>query len=102
MSFQNIPVDRFKELMNDENTVILDVRTPEEEVEGMVPGSVLINVMDPSFPTKVEELDKSKAYLVYCRSGGRSATACKHMANTGFDKLYNLEGGIKAWNSAND
>ncbi|TRX55941.1 rhodanese-like domain-containing protein [Fulvivirga sp. M361] len=102
MSFQNIPVQKFKELMDDENTVVLDVRTPEEEVEGMVPGAVVINIMDASFPTKVDELDKDKTYLVYCRSGGRSATACKHMSSTGFDKLYNLEGGIKAWNKVSE
>ncbi|MCG8391113.1 MAG: rhodanese-like domain-containing protein [Cytophagales bacterium] len=99
MNYQNIPVEKFKELMEDENTVVLDVRTPGEEAEGTIPGAVLINFMDPSFKDEVETLDPSKTYLVHCRSGGRSASACDFMASKGFSNLYNLEGGIQAWNS---
>jgi rhodanese-related sulfurtransferase len=47
---------------------------------------------------KVSELDKTKEFLVYCRSGGRSGMACGLMAKNGFDKLNNLKGGIMAWN----
>ncbi|MEM1408997.1 MAG: rhodanese-like domain-containing protein [Bacteroidota bacterium] len=100
MSFKDINVAEFKELMSNEDTVILDVRTPEEEVEGVIPDARLINVMDPSFPEHIEQLDKDKSYLVFCRSGGRSVTACKFMSSKGFNSLYNLLGGIQAWNSA--
>ncbi|HCQ29697.1 MAG TPA: rhodanese-like domain-containing protein, partial [Flavobacteriales bacterium] len=37
------------------------------------------------------------SYYVYCRSGGRSASACGAMASIGFPKLYNLAGGIMSW-----
>ena len=100
MSYQNIPVEKFKELMEDKNAVVLDVRTPGEESEGTIPGATLINIMDPSFKEKIEALDPSKTYLVHCRSGGRSASACDFMASKGFSSLYNLQGGIQAWNEA--
>ena len=100
MSYENISPSKFKEFMKDANSVMLDVRTPEEEVEGTIPGSVLININDPSFPSEIEKLDKSKTYLVYCRSGNRSGKACGYMGSKGFDSLYNLDGGIRAWNEA--
>ena len=96
--FKDIDAAEFAELMKDKNTVILDVRSPQELGEGAVPGHQMISLFDPSFQAKVAELDKSKTYLVYCRSGNRSKTSCSMMANLGFDHLYNLKGGIHAWN----
>jgi rhodanese-related sulfurtransferase len=77
--------------------VLLDVRTPEEWVEGIIPEAVTINIMAPDFPAQVAKLDKSKHYFVYCRSGARSANACSFMARQGFTTLHNLEGGIMKW-----
>lgn len=82
------------------NTVILDVRTETEKVEGDIPGSILIDAMDADFYTSIDELDKSKTFLVFCRSGNRSSQACLAMNDEGFESLFNLEGGIKAWNAA--
>jgi sulfur-carrier protein adenylyltransferase/sulfurtransferase len=45
----------------------------------------------------VDELPKDRDVLVYCKAGGRSAVACHMLAAAGFDRLYNLEGGIGAW-----
>ena len=82
----------------DQNSVILDVRTPEEYDERHIPNSKLINVQEPqSFVDEVEKLDKSKSYYLYCRSGGRSATACNIMEQMGFTDVANLEGGITEW-----
>ena len=97
---QNLEVNDFKNgFKTDENSVIIDVRTPEEEAEGLIPNSINLNIMDQNFPTKVLDLDKSKTYYVYCRSGARSANACQFMEKNGL-KSYNLIGGIQAWNSA--
>lgn len=96
---KNLDAQTFKEKFeNDNNAIVIDVRTPEEEAEGLIPNSVNINLMSPAFPAKVLELDKSKTYYVYCRSGGRSSTACQFMEKNGFN-TYNLEGGIQAWNA---
>ncbi len=99
MSHKNISPKEFDNLSKEENTIILDVRAPEEEVEGFIEGATQINIMGPDFAEKIKTLDKDKTYLVYCRSGNRSGTACGFMASNGFNHLYNLAGGINAWNS---
>ncbi len=99
MNYRDISASEFKELINVENTEILDVRAPEEEEEGTIDGAKRINLMDPSFRDEIKALDRSKTYLVYCRSGVRGASACDFMASVGFASLYNLDGGIYAWKS---
>lgn len=87
-----------KELKAEDDSVILDVRTPEEYDEKHIPNSKLINVQEPQhFVDEVEKLDKSKSYYVYCRSGGRSMMACNIMEQMGFSRLANLDGGITDW-----
>lgn len=99
MSYQDLSVEDFKKGFETEaNAIIIDVRTPAELAEGQIDGHILINVMDPSFPNKINELEKSTPYYIYCRSGSRSGQVCNYMAGLGFEKLYNLEGGIMAWN----
>ncbi len=81
-----------------QNSVILDVRTPEEYEEKHIPKSKLINVQDAqSFVEEIEKLDKTKSYYLYCKSGGRSAMACNIMEQMGFSDVSNLEGGITDW-----
>ncbi len=95
---KNLNANEFKAAIeNDKDAVIIDVRTPEEEVEGVIENSINMNLMEPSFPAKIMDLDKSKNYYVFCRAGGRSATACQFMEKQGLN-AYNLEGGIQAWN----
>ncbi|MBS3737924.1 rhodanese-like domain-containing protein [Mesohalobacter halotolerans] len=87
-----------KALKNDQNSVILDVRTPEEYEEQRIPNSKLIDVKDAQqFVEEVEKLDKTKAYYLYCKAGGRSAMACNIMEQMGFSDVSNLEGGITEW-----
>ena len=99
MNYENIEVSRFATLMEEGDHVVLDVRSPQELAEGSIPGHVMINFFDPNFRSEVEKLDKSKAYLIYCRSGNRSGQACHMMSAMGFERLYNLIGGIGAWNA---
>jgi len=100
MNYQNIDVQKFEELMKTEDAVVLDVRSPGELAEGSIPCHIMINFFEPGFKDKIAQLNKSKTYLVYCRSGNRSGQACALMASLGFEKLYNLVGGIGAWNAA--
>lgn len=100
MKYNNISPEEFNELRKKEGYVVLDVRTPGEVAEEAIPGHIAINLFDPEFRAKVEGLDKSKHYLLYCRSGNRSANACALMASLGFENLYNLAGGIRAWKGA--
>jgi len=86
------------QLESDENTFILDVRTPEEVEEGYIPGATNIDIyLGQEFVEELEKLDKSKNYYVYCRSGQRSGQACAIMNKLGFKNAYNLEGGFMNW-----
>ena len=80
------------------DAILLDVRTPEEYNEGHLPGALNIDIMGYEFHEKVGELDAGKTYFVYCKAGGRSGNAMRYMNANGFDKVYNLKGGIIAWN----
>lgn len=80
--------------------VIIDVRTPAEYAEGHIAHAVLVDLNSGSFDTEIVKQDKSKKYLVYCRSGNRSATASGKMVRFGFTDVTNMTGGITDWVSA--
>ncbi len=83
---------------SDENAVILDVRTPEEFETSRIPNSKNIDFYNPqNFMQEIEKLDRDNCYYVYCRTGVRSANSCQLMNELGFDKVYNLLGGIVEW-----
>jgi rhodanese-related sulfurtransferase len=85
-------------LENDPNAVILDVRTEDEWNEGIIPNAILNDIYKgQAFIYKLDELEKSKNYYVYCKAGGRSAQACAIMSQMGFKTTYNLEGGFMKW-----
>ena len=100
--FQNVKAEEFdaKRKADTNSTVVLDVRTKDEYRAGHIPRSVLIDFTADDFEQQIAKLDKDKTYLVHCASGGRSARACKKMEQLGFKKLYNLEGGMAAWEKA--
>lgn len=75
----------------DERTII-DVRTPEEFAAGHVAGAININVEAPDFDEQIAALDAEDAYLVYCRSGRRSALAADQMAEAGFTDIIDAGG----------
>ena len=99
MPYKDISAQEFKSLSEKDNFVILDVRAEKEYEEGLIPNHTLVNYFLSDFNEQLLKLDKSKNYLVYCRSGKRSARACVQMEELGFQgELYNLEGGIMEWN----
>ena len=80
-----------------ENAVLIDVRSPEECAEGMVDGALNMNLFDANFLEKIGKLDKSKDYYMICRSGSRSNSAAGAMDQMGFESVYNMLGGMMAW-----
>ena len=85
-----------KQLEESDNGVLLDVRTAGEFAQGTIPGSLLVDYLSPNFAKNIEKLDRNATYFVFCRSGNRSAQACKMMYRQGFD-VRNLSGGIGAF-----
>jgi len=88
------------QLMNNEDVVVLDVREASETAGGKIAKAVQIPV--GAVKTRIAELDKhkNKTLLVYCKTGARSAAACKELSQHGFDKVYSLNGGLLAWQEA--
>ena len=86
------------QLENDDNAVVLDVRTDAEVEDGIIPKAIHIDIYrGQEFIDEIEALDKSKNYYVYCRSGNRSGKACQIMQQLGFENTYNLLGGMLEW-----
>jgi len=87
-----------EQLANTEDAVVLDVRTDAEVADGIIANAIHMDIYKgQGFISDIEDLDKSKSYFVYCRSGNRSGQACQIMEQLGFEKAYNLEGGMLEW-----
>ncbi len=97
-SFQNIKVEKLADMSASQNAVLLDVRTPEEVAAGKIDNAQHLDFYADSFQEDLKKLNKNQAYIVYCKSGGRSAKTAKMMQDLGFKEVYNLEGGYTAWN----
>ena len=86
--------------MNHEEAVLVDVREDNEYRDGHVVDSIHIPL--GSLGSRVESLEKyrEKPIIVACRSGARSARACATLRKEGFEQVFNLRGGVMAWQSA--
>lgn len=93
-------VNKFEKWSNKQKPILVDVRTPEEMEEGYIEGAENIDFLDENFEEKIALLDKSKVYLLYCRSGKRTAKAGALMKASGFKKVKMLQGGMRAWEEA--
>lgn len=96
----NLNVAEFANVLATEDVVILDVRTPAEFADGHIANAINIDAQSGNFAAEIEGLDKTKTYAVYCRSGNRSGTATQIMAEAGFSKLYNMNGGTIDWTNS--
>lgn len=85
--------------MADPNVVVIDVRTPAEFGAGHVKGALNYDVTGSDFARQIATLDKGKTYVVYCRSGSRSARAGEQMIAAGFPTVFNA-GGFSALQAA--
>lgn len=99
-AFKTVGVDEFDKLRADKASVVLDVRTKREFTSGHIKGAVNIDWNGTDFAKQADALDKTKVYLVHCAVGGRSARTAKKMSELGFTKVYNLQGGLSAWEKA--
>ncbi|MGA0878495.1 MAG: rhodanese-like domain-containing protein [Ilumatobacteraceae bacterium] len=92
--FREITVDELESLVAG-GARLVDVREPDEYAAGHVPGARLVPLGE--VPARVADCVEGggTTYLI-CRSGGRSATACQHLAGLGLD-VVNVAGGTMAW-----
>ena len=96
IEYSEITAEEAKEMIDAEELIILDVRTPEEYEDGHIEGALLIpdydlkNLADSKLP------DKDEKILVYCRSGSRSKAAAKVLVDMGYTNIHDF-GGIINW-----
>ena len=96
-SYTKISAEEAKIMMDQENDlIILDVRTPEEYEAGHIPGAVNISSTEITETVEGVITDKSDTILVYCRSGSRSAGAASELSELGYTNVYDF-GGIMDW-----
>lgn len=95
--YENVDAGAFQQMVKDfPDAVIIDVRTGREFNSGHLPRAEHKDFYQ-NFKKQVEPLPRDKKYLLYCRSGARSANACRIMHRMGFTDLTNFKGGILAW-----
>lgn len=99
--YKQVDTNQAVQLMNRDNTLVLDVREDKELGDGKIQDAKHIALKDLS--KRMSELDKHKdaPVLVYCRSGNRSGMACGMLTKAGFSNVSNLGGGFVAWEGAN-
>ena len=83
-----------------QGVTVLDVRNPEEYATGHIAGAVNVNWEGADFAAQVKQLDPATPVLVYCHSGNRSGQAVQVMEQEGFQRIFDLGGGVLAWNAA--
>lgn len=89
------------EMMNHQQAVVVDVRPSADFHKGHIINA--ISIPSNGFANQIGTLSKhkDKPIIVCCRSGAQSASACQQLRKAGFEQVYNLKGGLLAWQSAN-
>jgi len=85
---------------NGENLVLLDIRTNPEFIQGHLSDAIMIDFYSPGFIENLKKLDRSKTYLIYCRTGNRTGQTLQVMQKLDFKEVYDLKNGIKSWINA--
>jgi len=93
---QVAPADLQRRLSTGEQIVVIDVREPDEFARGKIPGSYTIprGVLEMQLDGR---LPHEATVVLYCAGGGRSALACRSLAEMGYENVENLEGGFQKW-----
>jgi rhodanese-related sulfurtransferase len=87
-------------LLSHENAVMIDMREDKEYLEGHIVNAVHLPASkQDNYPGKVEKY-RDRPLIVYCRSGHRSTAVCSKLRKQGFEAVYNLKGGVLAWQKA--
>ena len=98
---KTVTTEEFAELIRDNRDnpgfQIIDIRTPAEYNEVRLENAINIDYYSETFSDDLDELDKNKTYLVYCRSGNRGGMALSIFKELGFKTVYNMGGGIIKW-----
>src|SRR3989344_1529941 len=98
-NYKDITVDQARDMIldNNDSTVVLDVRNPDEYAKGHIKYSMNINVYLYDFKQRAASIPKDKSIIVHCEHGARSKIASNILLMCGFRKVYNMLGGFDEW-----
>lgn len=96
-----MPEEAAQLLKDNPDIVVLDVRTPVEFYVSHIENAININYYSFSFKSQIEQLDRSKTYILHCQTGVRSGKTIPIMTEAGFTSIYHLNDGFRAWKQAN-
>ncbi len=92
-----VTVEEMKSLLQLEDVQLVDVRSNKEYEDGYIKNAKNIVYLGDGWESDIKKLDKKKPVLVYCERGGRSAKCADLLLEAGFEKIYDLKGGIQQW-----
>lgn len=96
LTYHTITAKEAKQMMDKQDVIIVDVRRDDEYAQGHIPNAILVPNETIAQEAEKKLLDKNAVYLIYCRSGNRSAQASQTLAELGYKNVYDF-GGIKDW-----
>ncbi len=88
-------------LQKNKKIIILDVRTPGEFAAGHLKNAINIDIYQQDFYSNIDKLDKTKTYMVYCRTNRRSGVTSQYMKEKGFSIVYQMMDGFPGWAANN-
>ncbi len=89
------PLELKERLKRGDELILIDVRDPVEQQVSALPGALVIPL--ERLGQRMKELDPEREYVLFCRTGVRSARGVRQMSAAGFRKVKNLRGGLNAW-----
>lgn len=95
---QEINAVTLKKWLDENNTLLIDVREPAEFISEHIPGAKLMSLS--RFEPTVIPQDTNKKIVLQCQSGTRSAQAAQKMFDLGFSEVFHLQGGLPTWKAA--
>ncbi|MBN2436007.1 MAG: rhodanese-like domain-containing protein [Spirochaetes bacterium] len=95
--FKDIDAATAKNIIEQEEITVIDIRTENEYKSGHIPGAINIDFSSLEFDNMIKSLNPGKKYLVYCRSGNRSSISESSFKKAGFRNIYHLNRGINDW-----
>lgn len=99
---KNITATEAAEMIaKDKTIIVIDIRTKEEFNSGHISGALSFDYYSQAFRSQIDSLDKTKSYIIYCRSGNRSGKAMALFEEFGFREVYNIADGIIGLNAIN-
>ena len=86
-------------LLNHENAIMIDMRTDKDYRDGHIANSLNVPTGNADIPASLNKY-RERPVVVYCQRGNRSIAFCNKLSKQGFESVYNLKGGVLAWQKA--